>query len=79
MNIHLVYPEPKTVSEDWVATQYGDAVANCICAPGARTTQQMLDELEDAGIITVGKPGHQQSFYETITGDSDYNDPEDHE
>jgi len=56
--IYLVYPEEGWMSNDQIETWYFDAVANSRVPlrDRAKTIAEMVEALEDAGIITTGRP-----------------------
>jgi len=54
----IVYPERRWVSEAKVITWYRDAVANGEITDRTKLVRvsDMLSELEDAGLVTQGRP-----------------------
>ncbi len=54
--IYIIYPDERFVSDDVIDMWYADAVCNGDCRSGAITIQERADALDDAGIITQGKP-----------------------
>ena len=55
MQIHIVYPEHRTVSEDQIESWYADAKADGLIEGRHETVREKANALDDIGVITVGK------------------------
>lgn len=51
----IVWPERRAVSDEWIAMQYSDAVANGDCDAGMVSVGDMAAELHEAGLITLSR------------------------
>jgi hypothetical protein len=56
MPIRIVYPENLLATDETIETWFADAVANDKVDPRAKTVMEKALALEDAGIISLGKP-----------------------
>lgn len=57
MTTYLIWPERKIVSDEWIETQFADAISNSYIPPeriSAKDVMEMARALDDAGLITLG-------------------------